>query len=223
MNILEVKSLNKQYRSGTTGMVEVFKDITFSVSEGEVVALTGASGSGKSTLLNIIGTLDKPNRGEVLVSGKDISKLSGTILAAFRNKHIGFIFQFHHLLPEFTALENVAMPALVAGESLDAASKRASELLGEIGLSNRASHRPAELSGGEAQRVAVARAFMMQPALVLADEPTGNLDPENSEKLFGLILSLASKYRQTFLIATHNHELAKSTNRALHLEKGILA
>ena len=203
-------------------MVEVFKDVTFSVAEGEVVALTGASGSGKSTLLNIIGTLDKPNRGEVSISGKDISKLSGTILAAFRNKHIGFIFQFHHLLPEFTAVENVAMPALIHGQSLEVASKRATELLGEIGLANRATHRPSELSGGEAQRVAVARAFMMQPALVLADEPTGNLDPENSQKLFSLILSLASKYKQTFLIATHNLELAKSTNRALHLEKGVL-
>src|ERR1043165_1216329 len=127
MNILEVRSLSKQYKSGSTAMVEVFRDITFSVAEGEVVALTGASGSGKSTLLNIIGTLDKPNRGEVSISGKDISKLSGTILAAFRNKHIGFIFQFHHLLPEFTALENVAMPALIQGETLEVASKRATE------------------------------------------------------------------------------------------------
>ncbi len=223
MDILEVRSLTKQYRSGSSAMIEVFRDVTFTMAQGEVVTLTGTSGSGKSTLLNVIGTLDQPNGGNVLIAGQDISKISGAQLAAFRNKHIGFIFQFHHLLPEFTALENVMMPALIAGRSHSEATKRAETLLEEVGLSNRTTHRPSELSGGEAQRVAVARAFMMEPTLVLADEPTGNLDPENADKLFSVILSLAEKYHQTFLIATHNLELAAKANRTMHIEKGSIA
>ncbi|MBS1903345.1 MAG: ABC transporter ATP-binding protein [Bacteroidetes bacterium] len=217
--ILAVRGLGKLYRSGTTS-VEVFSNITFDVAQGEVVALTGASGSGKTTLLNIIGTLDQATSGTVGINGQDISKLSPAAMASFRNTHIGFIFQFHHLLPEFTATENVAMPSIIAGASYDKATKRATELLDEVGLAHRATHRPSELSGGEAQRVAVARAFMMQPTLVLADEPTGNLDPENSDKLFSLILSLAARHNQTFLIATHNLDLAKSATRTLHIEKG---
>lgn len=220
-NILEVRGLGKLYRSGTTS-VEVFSNITFDVAEGEVVALTGASGSGKTTLLNIIGTLDNATSGGVRIRSQDLSTLSAPALASFRNTHIGFIFQFHHLLPEFTATENVAMPALIAGMPYDKATKQAAELLGEVGLAHRLTHRPSELSGGEAQRVAVARAFIMRPTLVLADEPTGNLDPENSDKLFQLILSLAAKYNQTFLIATHNLDLARGATRSLHIEKGSI-
>jgi lipoprotein-releasing system ATP-binding protein len=222
-NILEVKSLGKRYASSGTGVVEVFRDITFDVKPGQIVALTGPSGSGKSTLLNLIGTLDLPSSGEITIEGEDTSKLGTAELASFRNKKIGFIFQFHHLLPEFTAIENIGMPALIAGRKLETATSRAEELLSEVGLLERKSHRPAELSGGEAQRVAVARAFMMQPALVLADEPTGNLDNENSDKLFELMLSLAEKLNQTFIIATHNTELAKRAQRRFHLEKGVLA
>ncbi len=222
MDILEVKSLTKQYRSGSSAMIEVFHNLTFTIARGEVVTLTGTSGSGKSTLLNVIGTLDQSNGGSVLIAGQDISKINGAALAAFRNKHIGFIFQFHHLLPEFTALENVMMPALIAGRSHSEATKRGETLIEAVGLSNRANHRPSELSGGEAQRVAIARAFMMEPTLVLADEPTGNLDPENADKLFALILSLAEQYHQTFLIATHNLELAAKANRTMHLDKGAI-
>ena len=221
-NILEVKSLGKRYASSGTGVVEVFSDISFEVKPGEIVALTGPSGSGKSTLLNLIGTLDIPTSGEITIDGDDTSIFSSTELSSFRNKKIGFIFQFHHLLPEFTAIENIGMPALIAGKKLDSVTRRAEELLGEVGLLQRKSHRPAELSGGEAQRVAMARAFMMQPALVLADEPTGNLDNENSDKLFDLMLSLAAKFNQTFIIATHNTELAKRAQRRFHLEKGSL-
>jgi lipoprotein-releasing system ATP-binding protein len=222
-NILQVNSLSKRYASSGTGVVEVFKGITFDIRPGEIVALTGPSGSGKSTLLNLIGTLDIPSSGSITIEDKDISKLSPTALASFRNKKIGFIFQFHHLLPEFTAVENIGMPALIAGRKLDSASMRAEELLDEVGLKERSAHRPSELSGGEAQRVAVARAFMMQPALVLADEPTGNLDNENSDKLFELMLSLAAKFNQTFIIATHNTELAHRAQRRFHLEKGALS
>ncbi|MDP4230300.1 MAG: ABC transporter ATP-binding protein [Bacteroidota bacterium] len=221
-NILEVKSLGKRYASSGTGVVEVFHDITFDVKAGEIVALTGPSGSGKSTLLNLIGTLDLPSSGEIIIEGEDTSVLTSAELASFRNKKIGFIFQFHHLLPEFTAIENIGMPALIAGKTLQGASKRAEELLAEVGLLDRKTHRPSELSGGEAQRVAVARSFMMQPALILADEPTGNLDNENSDKLFELMLALAAKFNQTFIIATHNTELAKRAQRHFHLEKGIL-
>jgi lipoprotein-releasing system ATP-binding protein len=203
-------------------MVEVFHNVSFDVAEGEVVALTGTSGSGKTTLLNILGTLDSPTSGSVSISNQDISKLSGSSLSSFRNTHIGFIFQFHHLLPEFSALENISMPALIAGWPSSKANARAKELLDDVGLSHRSTHRPSELSGGEAQRVAVARAFMMQPALVLADEPTGNLDPDNADKLFSIVLSLATKHKQTFIIATHNLELARGAGRRLHLEKGTI-
>ena len=222
-NILEVRALEKRYASSGTGVVEVFQNITFDVKPGEVVALTGSSGSGKSTLLNLLGTLDNATNGEIIIEGDDITSFSSQKLASFRNKKIGFIFQFHHLLPEFTALENIAIPSLIAGKTLESASSRAAKLLEEVGLLDRKNHRPAELSGGEAQRVAVARAFMMQPALVLADEPTGNLDNENSDKLFNLMLSLASKFNQTFIIATHNTELAKQAGRRFHLHEGSLS
>ncbi|MEI8135524.1 MAG: ABC transporter ATP-binding protein [bacterium] len=222
-NILEVQALSKRYASSGTGVVEVFSNVSFSVAKGEVIALTGTSGSGKSTLLNLIGTLDSPTSGKIIVGGSDTTSFNTSQLASFRNEKIGFIFQFHHLLPEFTAIENIIMPALIAGKALEQATTRAESLLNEIGLIERKNHRPSELSGGEAQRVAVARAFMMEPALVLADEPTGNLDNDNSDRLFAIMLSLASKFNQTFLIATHNLELAAKANRRFHLDKGLLA
>lgn len=222
MTIIETINLTKEYASARTGIVRVFHDVTFTVMRGEVTSLTGASGSGKSTLLNILGSLDKPTSGKVLLEGEDITSLPADKLAAKRNQKIGFIFQFHHLLPEFTALENVMMPAMIAGTGDKTSSTRAKELLNEVGLADRLKHRPAELSGGEAQRVAVARAFIMKPSLILADEPTGNLDEENSNKLFDMMLALAAKHSQTFLIATHNLELARRAGRQLHLEKGEL-
>ena len=221
--VVESVNLTKEYVSAGTGVVRVFHDINFTVSRGEIVALTGASGSGKSTLLNILGSLDKPTSGKVLLENESLGDLSAEQLSQKRNKKIGFIFQFHHLLPEFTALENVMMPALIAGTSDKLSAERANELLTEVGLAERTRHKPSELSGGEAQRVAVARAFMMQPSLILADEPTGNLDEINSMKLFEMMLSLAERYNQTFLMATHNLELAKRASRHLHLEKGILS
>lgn len=221
--IVESIHLTKEYESAGTGVVRVFHDITFAVTRGEIVALTGASGSGKSTLLNILGSLDKPTSGKVLLENESLTDLSGEKLSQKRNKKIGFIFQFHHLLPEFSALENVMMPALIAGTSDKASAQRAEELLTEVGLAERTKHKPSELSGGEAQRVAVARAFMMQPSLILADEPTGNLDEVNSMKLFDMMLGLAGRYQQTFLMATHNLELAKRATRHLHLEKGVLS
>lgn len=220
--LLSVQGLTKRFSFSGSGVVDVFHDVSFTIDSGEVVTLTGPSGSGKSTLLNIIGTLDEPTSGIVLLENEDLMKLSKKELASRRNKKIGFIFQFHHLLPEFTALENVAMPALIAGEDKQSAFQRASKLLEEVGLASRLEHRPAELSGGEAQRTAVARAFMMNPAIVLADEPTGNLDSENSNKLFSLILELSQSRNQTFLIATHNSELAERATRRLHLEGGSI-
>ncbi len=221
--ILESVNLSKEYMSTGTGVVRVFHNISFALTRGDIVALTGASGSGKSTLLNILGSLDKPTSGKVLLENEALNELSPEKLSQMRNKKIGFIFQFHHLLPEFTALENVMMPALIAGTSDSASSRRAEELLTEVGLAERMKHKPSELSGGEAQRVAVARAFMMQPSLILADEPTGNLDEINSMKLFDMMLTLAQRYEQTFLIATHNIELAKRATRHMHLEKGVLS
>jgi lipoprotein-releasing system ATP-binding protein len=220
--VLEARDLTKEYASAGTGVVRVFHNLSFSLRRGEIVSLTGASGSGKSTLLNILGSLDRATSGTVLLENEDMSNLPPNKIAEKRNRKIGFIFQFHHLLPEFTALENVMMPSLISGTSDKASATRAESLLAEVGLSERSKHRPAELSGGEAQRVAVARAFMMQPSLILADEPTGNLDEVNSNKLFDMMLQLAEKHEQTFLIATHNLELASRASRKLHLEKGVL-
>jgi lipoprotein-releasing system ATP-binding protein len=203
--------------------VEVFADLNVAVRKGELLALTGPSGCGKSTLLHLLGTLDRPTSGQIFIEGVDVATMNDKALSDFRNKRIGFIFQFHHLLPEFTALENVAMPALISGKSFKDVEERAKMLLSEVGLSSRIFHRPAALSGGESQRVAVARAFLMSPALVLADEPTGNLDIKNSELLFELITSLSRKLDQTFVIATHNLELAARADRVLHLEKGVFA
>jgi lipoprotein-releasing system ATP-binding protein len=223
MPVLEAHDLHKSYTGGDGGTINVLSGVDLTVSSREMVAIVGASGAGKSTLLHVLGALDKPSRGYVVVGGDPINGLNEEQLAGLRNRSVGFVFQFHHLLREFTALENVMMPALIAGTSDAASSRRAEELLTEVGLAERMKHKPSELSGGEAQRVAVARAFMMQPSLILADEPTGNLDEINSMKLFDMMLTLAQRYEQTFLIATHNLELAKRATRHMHLEKGVLS
>jgi lipoprotein-releasing system ATP-binding protein len=223
MAIVEARELTKRYHTSGTQPVDVFSGLSLSIDAGELVALTGPSGSGKSTLLHLLGTLDRATSGEIKLAGNDVQLMSDKELSDFRNKTIGFIFQFHHLLPEFTAVENVAMPALIAGKTLKEVTPRAKQLLEEVGLSHRGDHRPAALSGGESQRVAVARAFIMESALILADEPTGNLDQKNSDALFDLILGLSRHHSQTFLMATHNLELAKRADRTLHLEFGKLS
>jgi len=222
MPILEAHNLTKRFAVRGRVDVEVFRDLTFALEEGELATLIGPSGSGKSTLLHLLGTLDKPSSGEVVIEGENVAEMGDKELSAFRNHRIGFIFQFHHLLPEFTALENVAMPGMIAGKSFSEVRQRAIELLTDVGLAERLEHRPGMLSGGEAQRVAVARAFLMSPAIILADEPTGNLDARNSEILFGIITNLSRKHRQSFLIATHNLDLARQSDRVLHLESGVL-
>lgn len=197
--------------------------MTINVEPGEIVSLVGSSGAGKTTFLQIAGTLDKADSGTVEVNGIEVSKLDGKRLAKFRNEHIGFVFQFHHLLPEFTALENVCIPAYIANMSKSDAEERAMELLEFLGLSNRLTHKPNELSGGEQQRVAVARALVNQPAVVFADEPSGNLDSVNSKELHELFFSLRDKFQQTFLIATHNEELANMSDRKLTIRDGVIA
>jgi lipoprotein-releasing system ATP-binding protein len=221
--ILQASGLTKRYPVTGRADVEVFSDLNFSIDEGELVTLIGPSGSGKSTLLHLLGTLDRPTSGKIVIEDKNVAEMDDRAVSSFRNRRIGFIFQFHHLLPEFTALENVAMPAMIAGQSFDAVRSQAVDLLTDVGLSERLDHRPAMLSGGESQRVAVARAFLMKPALILADEPTGNLDARNSDILFNIIINLSRKHGQTFLIATHNLELAKEADRIFHLEGGILS
>ena len=223
MAIVEATELTKRYHTAGTQPVDVFTGLSLSIDAGELVALTGPSGSGKSTLLHLLGTLDRATSGVIRLAGNDVQQMSDKELSDFRNKSIGFIFQFHHLLPEFTAIENVAMPALIAGKTLKEVTPKAKQLLEEVGLSHRGDHRPAALSGGESQRVAVARAFIMEPALILADEPTGNLDQKNSDALFDLILGLSRQHSQTFLMATHNLELASRADRTLHLEFGKLS
>ncbi len=223
MPILEANNLTKRFAIRGRVDVEVFRDLTFSLKEGELVTLIGPSGSGKSTLLHLLGTLDRPTSGDVIIEGKNIATMGDKELSTFRNRRIGFIFQFHHLLPEFTAVENVAMPGMIAGQSFDDVRPRAEELLADAGLAERLDHRPSMLSGGEAQRVAVARAFLMRPAIILADEPTGNLDTRNSDILFKLMTDLSRKHHQTFLIATHNLDLARQADRVMHLESGQLS
>ncbi len=220
--LLEVKDLKKSYPTGTGGRLEVLRGLSFTVQRGEVVAVVGESGTGKSTLLHLLGALDRPDKGTVRYEGHDIFEKDDDELAAFRNRSVGFVFQFHHLLPEFTALENVAMPALIRGVDLEAARPRAEALLQQLGLEERATHRPSELSGGEQQRVAVARALMNEPGLVLADEPTGNLDIKTAEALHKEILRLSHSIEQTFVIVTHNPALAEIADRVLHIENGLL-
>lgn len=217
--MVDVKNLSKRFADDSGGF-DVLKDVSFSVETGEMVALVGISGSGKTTLLQIIGGLDKCDNGTVHVGGKEIDKLNAQELAEFRNRRIGFVFQFHHLLPDFTAVENVFIPGLIYGKSKKEAMKRASELLGIFDLSKRLNHYPTELSGGERQRVALARAMFNEPALVLADEPTGNLDRANGELLLQLFEKANKELNQTFLIATHNSKLSGGMNRVLYLDEG---
>lgn len=204
------------------GELQILKNVSLEVEKGEIVSIVGASGAGKSTLLHIIGTLDKPDNGQVFINDTDITKLSAKALSAFRNKHIGFIFQFHHLLPEFTALENVCIPAFIAKKSKIEAEKRAMELLTLLGLKDRAHHKPAAMSGGEQQRVAVARALINQPDLILADEPSGNLDSHHAKELHRLFFDLRERFNHTFIIVTHNEELADMADRKIVMKDGLI-
>jgi lipoprotein-releasing system ATP-binding protein len=204
------------------GDLKVLKGIDIDISDKEVVSIVGASGAGKTTLLQIIGTLDKPDGGTIFYNGSDISKLKGKSLSSFRNKHIGFVFQFHQLLPEFTALENVCIPAYIAGKSKAEAEIKAAELLGFLGLTERLEHKPSELSGGEQQRVAVARALVNNPSVILADEPSGNLDTENKNELHKLFFKLRDTFGQTIIIVTHDRQLAKMSDRILQIRDGLI-
>lgn len=215
--MLQANGIYKSY-----GTLPILKGVDLQVAKGEIVSLVGASGAGKSTLLHIVGTLDKPDRGTVTINRTDISTLNGKQLSAFRNEHIGFVFQFHHLLPEFTALENVCIPAFIRKVSRTQAEHRAIELLELLGVNHRKNHKPNELSGGEQQRVAVARALVNSPAIVLADEPSGNLDSENATALHQLFVELRSKLDQTFVIVTHNEELAHIADRMVHIKDGMI-
>lgn len=215
--MIKIKDIHKSF-----GSLEVLKGIDLTINKGEVVSIVGPSGAGKTTLLQIIGTLDRPNSGTVEINGENISRLSTKKLADFRNRHIGFVFQFHQLLPEFTALENIMIPALIAGESKKAARQRAEELLEFMGLAERACHKPAELSGGEKQRVAVARALVNHPDVILADEPSGSLDSKNKEELHQLFFDLRDKFGQTFVIVTHDEQLASITDRTIKMRDGLL-
>jgi lipoprotein-releasing system ATP-binding protein len=218
---VRTESLRKVYASGDTELV-VLDGVDVEVAAGEAVAIIGASGAGKSTLLHLLGGLDRPSAGEVTVAGRRLSDMSGAELAGFRNRVIGFVFQFHHLLREFSAAENVMMPMLIGGEEAPAAEARAMELLREVGLSARASHRPSQLSGGEQQRVAVARALANRPAVLVADEPSGNLDTHTSEQLHDLFFRLRAEHGVALVLATHNRELADRTDRVLRVKDGRL-
>jgi lipoprotein-releasing system ATP-binding protein len=216
--MIEAKGIRKRY-----GELEVLKGVDLSIPKGEVVSIVGRSGAGKSTLLHILGTLDRADSGTLHIDGVEVGGLNDRKLSLFRNLRIGFVFQFHHLLPEFTALENVCMPAYIAGKDDREAKARAMELLGFLGLSDRATHKPSELSGGEQQRVAVARALMNSPAVVLADEPSGNLDTASSQELNRLFFELRDRYQQTFIIVTHNTELADMADRKLVMVDGTIS
>src|SRR5215213_1396224 len=213
--MLTAKDIHKRY-----GTVEVLKGVDILIEAGEIVSIVGPSGSGKSTLLHILGTLDKPDKGEVMLHQMHVTALMGKKLAAFRNKHVGFVFQFHHLLPEFSALENVCIPGWLAGTNKNSVRKRAEDLLNLLGLSHRLQNKPAALSGGEQQRVAVARALINNPDIVFADEPTGNLDTANARELHQLFFQLRKQFSQTFLIVTHNEELAQLSDRTLTMKDG---
>lgn len=217
--LVQVKNLQRSFNMGNQ-TVDVLNGITMTIQRGEMVAIIGASGAGKSTLLHILGTLDRPTKGEVLFEGKNMFSASETDLASFRNRRIGFVFQFHHLLPEFTALENAYLPALIQKIPKHTAIESAKSLLSEVGLSHRFDHKPGELSGGEQQRVAVARALIRQPDLVLADEPTGNLDTHTGEELFALLRKLNQTHETAFIIVTHNEKLSHQTDRLIHLQDG---
>lgn len=216
--MIEIKNIYKSF-----GELEVLKGVNLSVKKGEIVAIIGKSGAGKTTLLQIIGTLDRPSKGQIIIGGTDVFALKDKELAAFRNKHIGFIFQFHQLLPEFTALENVCIPAMIAREKESQYKPRAEKLLQELGLAERMGHKPNELSGGEKQRVAAARALMMSPDIILADEPTGSLDEKNKKELSELLLQLRKEYGQTILLVTHDKELAGIADRIIEIKDGRIS
>jgi lipoprotein-releasing system ATP-binding protein len=213
--MLTAKGIEKYY-----GDLRVLKGVDVDIAKGEIVSIVGPSGSGKSTLLHILGTLDEPAKGEIFLQNKKIHALKGRPLAAFRNKHIGFVFQFHHLLPEFSALENVCIPGWIAGRRKREVEEEALKLLDELGVGHRTDNKPGALSGGEQQRVAVARALINHPDIVFADEPTGNLDTANAKELHRLFFDLRDRFRQTFLIVTHNEELAQMSDRVLHMKDG---
>lgn len=213
--MLTATNIEKYY-----GSLQVLKGASLEVHKGEIVSIVGSSGAGKSTLLHILGTLDKPDKGEIILAGNRLDKLYGNALSAFRNRYIGFIFQFHHLLPEFTALENVCMPGWIYGAKKKESLERATQLLTHLGLQNRLKNKPNELSGGEQQRVAVCRALINKPDIIMADEPTGNLDSANARELHNLFITLSREYQQTFLIVTHNEELAKMSDRVVHMKDG---
>ena len=215
--MIELENITRSF-----GSLQVLKGVSLKVEKGEIVSITGPSGAGKTTLLQIMGSLDKPDGGRVLYNGQDITRMDEKELSAFRNKHIGFVFQFHQLLPEFTALENITIPMLIAGSSMRQATARAKELLGLLGLEDRADHKPSELSGGEKQRIAVARALANQPDVILADEPSGSLDTRNKEELHNLFFSLREKIGQTFVIVTHDETLATMTDRTIRLLDGSI-
>jgi len=220
--ILKAENIYKSFKTVKKVRLDILKGISLEIEPEKITVIIGASGAGKSTLLHLLGALDRPDRGEVFYEGKDIFKLSDERLARFRNRNIGFIFQFHHLLPEFTALENVAIPQMINGTSLKDASEKSKELLGTVGLSERTEHKPAELSGGEQQRIAVARALANNPQIIFADEPTGNLDSANSEVIHKLIVELKEKYNKTFVIVTHNQNLVKLADKVFEIKDGKL-
>ena len=216
--MIDIKNITKSF-----GSLQVLKGIDLHINKGEIVSIVGPSGAGKTTLLQIIGTLDKPNSGSIVIDGIDVSNLSKAKLSDFRNRHLGFVFQFHQLLPEFTALENIMIPAFIAGTSQSEAKERAMELLKFMGLEDRASHKPNELSGGEKQRVAVARALVNKPAVILADEPSGSLDSKNKAELHQLFFDLRDKFGQTFVSVTHDESLAATTDRTIHMKDGLIS
>ena len=215
--MIEVENIVKRF-----GTLEVLRGVSLSIGSGEIVGIVGPSGAGKTTLLQIVGTLDKPDGGRVLYDGVDVLKLKDKEMAHFRNRNIGFVFQFHQLLPEFTSLENVAIPALIGGEKREVAYARAKELISFMNLSDRMDHKPAQLSGGERQRVAVARALVNKPQVILADEPSGSLDSQNKQELHQLFFRLRDEFGQTFVIVTHDQDLASQCDRVLHMRDGMI-